>query len=136
MMNRRWDLYDYVDRRGRNVIAEWVDSLQLRDQAVLDEKLAVLARIGPDQALHAKLLAGPLKNSKRKITPIYKIRVKGTVQLRPMLCRGPIHNDVELTLLAGAIEKGGKLDPVKAVELAEDRRKEILQNANRRENHE
>jgi len=136
MPNSRWELYDYVDHRGRNVIAEWIDSLQQRDQALMDEKLLVLEEIGPDQALQTRLLAGPLRNSRRKITSIYKIHAKGTVQLRPMLCKGPINNDVELTLLVGAIEKGRELVPANAVDTAEDRRGEILQNPNRREKHE
>ena len=40
---------------------------------------------------------------------ILKLRVKGNVQLRPMLCRGPIEIDKEFTLLLGACEVGGKL---------------------------
>lgn len=57
---------------------------------------------------------------------IQKLRVKGNVQLRPMLCKGPIHNDSEFTLLIGAIERDSCLSPDKADEKANQRKTIIV----------
>lgn len=73
-------------------------------------------------ALPARLLTD---TPNRKIK---KIRVNGQVALRPLLCLGPIHNDQEFTLLVGAFEKGGEFDPRNAVEMAADRREQVVQN--------
>ena len=67
---------------------------------------------------------------------ILKLKVKGKVQLRPMLCKGPINNDKEFTLLIGATERDFCLVPDKADEKADDRKKIIIMNSNRRCNHE
>jgi hypothetical protein len=75
-----------------------------------------------------KLLQGPIYKS------IYKLRIKQTVQLRPLLCRGPFDNDAEYTLLEGAKEIGRKLT-TGAVERANKNRDELLANPKRRRNH-
>lgn len=66
-----------------------------------------------------------------------KLRVKGNVQLRPMLCEGPVDVKSEFTLLLGAIEVGGKLQPRGADALANDIKQAIKADpANRRKEHE
>jgi len=97
-----WTLFDYINEHGVNEIAEWTRRLEKRQRVKLNQKLDMLQKHGPD--LPPQLLAGPISPH------IYKLKVKGNVQLRPMLCKGPISNDDEFTLLLGAIETGDELD--------------------------
>ena len=121
-------LYDYVDGRGINVIADWTRGLQKPQRASLNVKLDLLASQGRD--LPPKLLSD---------TPsphIKKIRINGSVALRPMLCKGPINNDDEFTLLVGAIEKDRKFVPPNALPTAIARRTEVSIDPTRRCQHE
>jgi hypothetical protein len=52
-----------------------------------------------------------------------------------MLCKGPINNNIEFTLLYGAREQDRQLIPWDAVERAEIRRQEIINNQLRRCDH-
>jgi hypothetical protein len=119
-----WAIYDHLDRQGVNVIAEWTRGLERVQRKLLRAKLDMLAIAGPD--LPTQLLAGT------GVAHIYKLRVKGNVQLRPMLCRGPVENDAEFTLLYGAIEVGSALQPANAAERAAVIREEILAEPNNR----
>lgn len=78
----------------------------------LNQKLDRLAQIDFELAIQTKFLAGPVYKS------IYKLVIKADVQLRPMLCRGPVDVEREYTLVLGAVETGGKL-PSGAKEKAE-----------------
>jgi hypothetical protein len=120
-------LWDFLDDRLKNVILQWVkdDKLTKRDRAILNQKIARLAQDDFELAIKTKLLAGPVYKH------VYKMRIKGDVQLRPMLCRGPINNDSEYTFLLGAVETGGKL-PFGCKEKAESNRSVVLNDANRR----
>lgn len=89
----------------------------------------MLENVGSD--LPPQLLAGPIKN----YAHIYKMRINGRVALRPLLCKGPINNDQEFTLLKGATEMDRKLEPRNAPDIAVVRRGEILLNSARRCNH-
>jgi|SRR5208282_938958 len=115
-----WKLYDYLDAAGNNDFAGWSRGLQSPDLAKLNRKLKMLADNGPD--LGPKLLAGPLKG----YAHIYKIRVNGRVALRPLLCKGPIDNDHEFTLLQGAFEHDWEWIPTNARKTAVDRRQEVI----------
>jgi hypothetical protein len=53
-----------------------------------------------------------------------------------MLCKGPINNEKEYTLLIGAKERDSHFVPDKADEKANDRKKIIIENPNRRCLHE
>jgi hypothetical protein len=76
-------------------------------------------------------LAGPICDS------IYKLKVKGNVQLRPLLCKGPINNDEEFTLLIGAKEVQGELQPDGVEYKAIERREGVIADPeNRRCDHE
>src|SRR5437588_9360141 len=97
-----WTLFDYVNEDGVNEIAQWTRRLEKRQRIKLNQKLDMLQKHGPD--LPPQLLAGPI------FPHIYKLKVKGNVQLRPMLCKGPIIYDEEFTLLLGAIETDDELD--------------------------
>jgi hypothetical protein len=127
----RFRLYDFLTARGRNAILEWVkdERLSSRDRAMLNQKLKRLSQLDYDLAVSTKLLSGPIYRN------IHKLIIHGDVMLRPMLCRGPIDNSVEYTLLLGAIEKGGKL-PKGAKEEADERRTIVIDDSSRRVPHE
>jgi len=98
--------------------------LQKDELAKLNQKLDMLRR---EPELPPQLLAGPLEGK-----PIHKLRINGRVALRPMLCKGPINNDSEFTLLMGATEKDRVLIPEDAIDQAADRRREVIANPNGR----
>ena len=115
-----FSVYDYTDQKGTNVIREWViKHLTVRDRAKLESKLDALARMDSKLAYGTKLIARVHKN-------VWKLRVHGETQLRPMLCLGPVDTAAEYTILAGAKEVGGKLEPISVVEQSLDRCQHIL----------
>jgi hypothetical protein len=126
---KRWKLYDYLDSALRNDFEAWCMDLQKPDLARLNRKLKMLEDNGPD--LGPQLLAGPIKGHAH----IYKLRINGRVALRPLLCRGPVDNDSEFTLLKGAFEVGGKWDPPTAPAEAVTRRATVAGDSSRRCHH-
>ena len=118
MIMKGYRLYDFADEHGNSMIQKWLDDERItkRDRGQLNQKLDMLAQHG--MGLPPKLLAGPLGSKRQKLRQknIYKLIIHGDRMLRPMLCKGPVINDEEFTLLLGAIETGGKLDhdPVEA----------------------
>lgn len=123
-----FSLFDYTSENGNNEIKEWALKLQTPQRAKLNAKLDMLKSHG--LALLPELLAGT-------DTPgILKLKVKGKVQLRPMLCKGPIDNENEFTLLIGATERDFCLVPDKADEKANERKHIIINNPTRRCPHE
>jgi hypothetical protein len=123
-------LWDFLDDRLKNVMVQWIkdDKLTKRDCAILNQKIKRLSQEDFDLAIKTKLLAGPIHKH------VYKMRMKGAVQLRPMLCRGPISIEFEYTFLLGSVETGGKL-PAGSKEKASARRDVVANNVNRRTAH-
>ena len=124
----KFTLYDYLNEKGNNEFKEWTKKLQKFERAKLNVRLDMLSLQG--SGLFPEILTG---------TPtagILKLRVKGKVQLRPMLCKGPIKIEHEFTLLIGATERDSKFVPRKADEKANDRKKIIIENPKRRCSHE
>ena len=122
-------IYDYVDANGVNVFRQWSSSLQPKERSKLDVKLDMLRIHG--EVLFPNVLTGT------DVPGILKLRVKGQVQLRPLLCRGPIKVKTEFTLLMGAKEVGGKVDPKKAFETADSYKQHVIADPkNRRVPHE
>jgi len=119
----KWKIYDYVDENGKNEIESWCRSLQKSDLGRLNRKLQMLEENGPN--LGPKLLAGPIKGYPH----LRKLCVRGNVQLRPLLCKGPIDNEQEFTLLKGAFEVGYEYSPAGALADADIRRQEVIRNA-------
>jgi len=121
-----WDFLSPPPRR-ENLIQRWAreDRLTVRDRARLNQKLDRLQQLEFDLAIHLHLLAGPV----RKQRHIYKLVVYGDVMLRPMLCRGPLPEEMHLayTLLLGAVEVGNRLQPDNAPAVAEERRQAVLE---------
>lgn len=128
MHNKKFALFDYKNESGSNDFKEWTKTLQKVERAKLNAKLDVLEKLGSD--LFPQVLTGT------DTAGILKLRVKGNVQLRPMLCKGPIKNDEEFTLLFGAKERDSRLIPRNADEEADNRKKIIIENPNRRCSHE
>ncbi len=123
-----FELYDYVNSKGVNEFEAWTQSLQKKDRAKLNVKLDMLSKSG--EGLFPHVLTGTT-------TPgIQKLRVKGNVQLRPMLCTGPISVDEEFTLLLGAKEVQSKLVPKDADKIANRRKSEVVNDPKRRVEHE
>lgn len=124
-----FNLYDHVNVQGENEIAAWTRDLQKWDRGKLASKLDMLQQHGRD--LFPELLTGT-------DTPgILKLRVRGNVQLRPMLCEGPVAVNREFTLLLGAIEVGSRLVPRHADALADEIKQAVKADpANRRKEHE
>lgn len=105
-----FSLYDYVNQKGENAFKEWAEGLQKVERAKLNERLDKLALNGES------LL--PLMLSDTNVPGIRKLKIKGKVQLRPLLCRGPVDVHSEYTMLLGAIEKGDAWLPKRAPETA------------------
>ena len=74
-----------------------------------------------DAPTNGDLIAGPLKGGGN----LYKLKAKGDCQLRPHLCTGPKNHGDEYTLLCGAVEKDGKLDPFNVAERAVKNREQL-----------
>ncbi len=122
-------LYDYLDDHGNNVIAAWTGQQTRRDRAKIINKLRALEQMDFDLARGSKLLQGPIGKH------VYKLKIHGEVMMRPLLCRGPIDNDNEYTLLIGAVEIGSVLTPTAAVRQAQAARETIIHDPNRRCGH-
>ena len=123
-----WKLYDYRNAKKVNEIKIWAKDLEKKQRIQLNQKLDMLIQNGPN--LSPGLLAGPIFDH------VYKLKVKSNVQLRPILCKGPIDNNKEFTLLLGAKEVNFKLKPAEAEKIAAHNRMEIINNPDRRCKHE
>jgi hypothetical protein len=122
-------LFDYVNAKGENEFKKWTAKQQLVQRARLNERLDKLSQLG--DTLIPNMLTGTG-------TPgIQKLRVKGNVQLRPLLCKGPVDIHWEYTLLMGAKEVGDELDPHNAAATANKRKQEVIADPkHRRKEHE
>lgn len=125
----KYDLYDHISLSGKNEIKEWTQKLQSSQLAKLNQKLDSLEQHG--------LNLRPQMLTDSGVSGILKLRVHGGVQLRPLLCRGPVDNDREFTLLLGAKEIGSKWVPKDAPNIASTIKREItLSSSVRRVRHE
>lgn len=121
-------LFDYTDANGKNDIKKWTLGLEKPERAKLNAKLDMLVSKGHELFPHV-LTDTPTSG-------IQKLRVRGKIELRPMLCKGPINHEKEFTLLIGATERDFCLVPDKADEKANERKQIIIKNPNRRCPHE
>lgn len=124
-------VYEWVDEGGKGEVSDW--PLQAVQRGKLDAKLDMLvgAEVDPKTKkanLPSQLLAGPNFGGQQFI---YKLKGRGNVAMRPMICLGPF-GDSEWTVLCRATEKDDKLIPANAADIAESRRKVILSNKFRR----
>ncbi len=111
-------IYDYVNQHGLNEFNAWTLGLEKPQRAKLNEKIDKLALYG--DALYPEMLAGS------SVAGIQKLKVKGNVQLRPLLCKGPVNIQDEYTLLIGAKEVGDKWVPKGAPSTAATKKQKLL----------
>jgi hypothetical protein len=125
-----WRVYCFLSQRGRNVIRDWLDKEKVSTQQRADfqAKIELLENGGPD------LVPGFITETP-VAKDIYKAKIKGNkgrVQLRPLLCKGPFVMAREFTLLFGAIEKDGVLEPVDCKKRAQENRSILVADRTRR----
>lgn len=124
-----YSIYDYVNQSGQNEFKEWTTGLENVQRGKLNEKLDKLYLYG--DILHPEMLTGT------SVPGIKKIRGRGNVQLRPLLCNGPIDVKKEYTLLMGAKEIGSKWVPKDAPSLAKTKKEAVIKDpTHRRTKHE
>ncbi len=127
-------LFEWISARGVGALTEWRADLPAGDRGRLDAKLDDLR--DADQGDLPRLVFCPVKDYKRKSWRlICKIKVRGRgVQLRPLLCKGPLPGDRgTLTFLMGAKERGGAIVPLKAPKAADRRRQSLIDGTNGRQ---
>lgn len=124
-----YQIYDFVNSAGLNEFREWTSGLQIPQRAKLNEKIDKLMLYG--DLLHPEMLSGT------SVAGIKKLRCRGKVQLRPLLCNGPINIFLEYTMLMGAKEVGNKWVPKGAPSTANNKKTEVINDPiNRRIEHE
>ena len=107
-----WTFYDFVDERGRNVIAAWLGPLPKTVAMALNARLDLLAGLPPGEWKRPYVDAIG--------DGIHELRfLSNRVQYRPLWCFGP--KRLEATLLAGAVERGGRFAPMNAPDVARER---------------
>ncbi len=111
-----FQIYNYVDDDETVPFKLWSDGLEKTQKAKLNSKLDALYMHG--EILRPEVLANT------DIPSIFKLRVKGNVQLRPLLCREP--NGSGYVFLVGAKEIGGKLHPKDILDKAEKYKNKLL----------
>ena len=96
-----WTFMDFVKANGENAIQEWMHALPPGARAAIDVRLYHMRamKVWPSKFIKK------YKGVKGKVFEL-RITHKG-VQYRPLGCYGP--GSRKFTLLAGAIEKGGKI---------------------------
>ena len=131
-----WSVYEFLDRRGYSTVRAWLEQERVPKEqvAAFRAKMDALKHGGPEMT--PGLIEGPIKKKKSGIAGIYKLKIKGNkgwVQLRPLLCEGPFPDDVDtFTILIGAIEKDGVLQPEDCLERADRSRSTLLNDRSRR----
>ncbi len=116
-------IYDHVDRRGKNVIEAWLDKLNPKALAKVHAKIMMLRQNG------GELPTGVLSDS--GVKHIKKLRITGRINWRVFLCKGPVDSDTEFTLIDAVQEKDNKV-PDGVIDKAADSRTEIAASPNSR----
>ena len=127
-MIEKWTIFDYVDPVEGNLIRAWTARLQTKERAKLNQRLDSLAMHGPG------LIPGIL--SPTGMANIFKLKIHGKVQLRPLLCEGPGRGEAAFTLLLGAFEVSDDYVPMGAPLLASRMRESLMRDMRRRVLHE
>ena len=127
-MMRKWSIYDYIDPVDGNLFKVWCARLQKKERAKLNNRLDALSIHGPE------LIPGIL--SPTGIPSIFKLKIRGQVQLRPLLCEGPGRGEEAFTLLLGATEVSDDYVPMGAPLIASRLRENLVKDMRRRGIHE
>ncbi|MGA7616256.1 MAG: type II toxin-antitoxin system RelE/ParE family toxin [Thermoanaerobaculia bacterium] len=124
---KSWIFRDFISERGVNEIREWIDSLPMKAQIKIDRRISYLQATRTFDPQYISARDG--------CDDIYELRVVcAGVQYRPLGCYGPERG--EFTLLVGAVEKGSRLEPKDAPEIATHRRKIVMADKRRTREHE
>ena len=126
------EVWEFLRDGKHRVIRDWLNHVKIpvKDRAKFDFCLERLRSL--DFALiSTKLIAGPLRGG----TKLYKLRCRcRSHELRPFLCRGPVGDPLDYTLLQGAIEVAmHRLDPSNAEDRAAWNRDALIHNPKWRE---
>ena len=124
----QWIIYDYVDPVNGNLFRAWTARLQKKERAKLNQRLDSLAIHGPG------MIPGIV--SPTGISSIFKLKIHGKVQLRPLLCEGPGRGEDAFTLLLGAVEISDDYVPKDAPLVASRLRESLIKDMRRRVIHE
>ncbi len=111
-----------------NLLRAWTAQLQTKERAKLNQRLDSLALHGPG------LIPGIL--SPTGIPCVFKLKIRGKVQLRPLLCEGPGKGEEAFTLLLGAFEVSDDYVPMGAPLIAARLRESLIRDMRRRVLHE
>ena len=99
------EFYDFVDARGRNAIDLWITALGVAGPAVSAELDSLLPHLETVPTFGKRPYCAPLSGTGCR--GLYEIRLNvKRVQYRLICYQGPNHGEV--TLLCGAVEKGGR----------------------------
>jgi hypothetical protein len=126
----KWTVYFFLEGLRRdNAIRKWLgeERISTVQIAAFQDKIDTLEESGPEM-VPGFISGTPVAKD------IYKMKVKGNKgmkQLRPMCCRGPFASN-EYTILAGAVEKDGKLIPKDIKQRAADNLRELKADPSRR----
>lgn len=115
-----WLFKDFVNQRGDNEIRQWLNSLPKPARFKIDARIRYLQTVEQLKYPYVEKWTGE--------DDLYEMRVVfGGDQYRSLGCYGPERR--EFTLLIGAVEKGGRLEPRDAVRTA-IARMALIQDAN------
>jgi hypothetical protein len=126
----RWKVYFYLEGLRRDHgIRKWLENeaVPAAQIAAFQDKIDTLQEHGPEM-VPGFITETPVAKD------IYKMKIKGNKgmkQLRPMCCRGPFGPN-EYTILAGAVERDGKLVPEDVKTRAQDNLKALRNDPTRR----
>jgi len=112
-----WKFLDYISEAGTNHFKDWLDDLPLKERMAINTRIQYLEAVNILKRPDTGMLTGNCDG-------LFEIRIKcNNVQYRPLACYGP--DKKTIILLAGAIEKGGKLIPKDICKEALKRKKYI-----------
>lgn len=113
-----WDFKVFVSDREDREIDEWLNAQPKGARAKIKKIIAYLEI--------TSVWGRPYVAKRKETDDIWEI-IAGfdNIQYRPLGCFGPKRH--EFTLLIGAREKGGRLEPINVIEIAKKRRNLILQ---------
>jgi hypothetical protein len=118
-MAERRKFKDYVDPDGENVVLRWLNGLPKAAKVKINTRIEFLETVEQLEMPDARQLTGICDG-------LVELRVRsGNVQYRPLCYYGPKRREV--TILAGAIEKGSKFEPSSACDTALMRKARIGQ---------